>query len=186
VAATDVDAPLLGPGGASAVFGPQKGASPEGVRVLEQALARWVDALEAHLDVAVRDLPGAGAAGGLGAALLALGARREPGIALVRALVRCDERVAAADLVVTGEGCLDGSSLMGKVVAGVAAAAAAHAVPCLAVAGEVRVGRREAGAAGIEATYALVDAVGSERALGDAAQSLREVAGTVARQWSRG
>jgi glycerate kinase len=186
VAATDVDAPLLGPGGASAVFGPQKGAAPDDVPVLDAALTRWAEVLEAHLGVSVRDLPGAGAAGGLGAALLAVGARREPGIALVRRLVRLDERVGGADLVVTGEGCLDGTSLMGKAVAGVAQACAEHAVPCLVVAGEVRVGRREAGAAGIEATYALVDAVGPERALTDAAASLREVAGRVAREWSRG
>lgn len=186
VAATDVDAPLLGPGGASAVFGPQKGASAQDVELLDRALTRWADVLEAHLGRAVRDLPGAGAAGGLGAALLALGGVREPGIALVRRLTRLDDRVAGADLVVTGEGCLDGSSLMGKATAGVAAAAAEQAVPCLVVAGEVRVGRREVGAAGIEATYALVDAVGRDRALGDAAGALREVAARVAREWSRG
>ena len=186
VAATDVDAPLLGLFGASAVFGPQKGATPEDVAILDHALTRWADVLERDLAVSVRDQPGAGAAGGLGAALLALGARREPGIALVTALVGLDARVAAADLVVTGEGSLDFSSLRGKVVSGVAAVALAHAVPCVAVAGQVSVGRREAGAAGIEATYSLADAVGLEQALAEPAEQLAALAARVARQWSPG
>jgi glycerate kinase len=186
VAATDVDAPLLGLLGASAVFGPQKGATREDVAVLDGALARWADVLERDLGVRVRDVPGAGAAGGSGAALLALGARREPGIALVTDLVGLEPRVAAADLVVTGEGSLDFSSLRGKVVSGVAAAALAHAVPCVAVAGQVSVGRREAAAAGIEATYSLAEAVGLARALAEPAEQLRELAARVARQWSAG
>jgi glycerate kinase len=185
VAATDVDSPLLGIYGASAVFGPQKGATREGVARLDSALTRWADVLEAHLGVAVRDRPGAGAAGGLGAALLALGARREPGIALVQRLVGLDERVAQADLVITGEGTVDPTSLSGKVVSGVAASAAASAVPCVVLAGSVRVGRREAAAAGIEAAYALDDLVGLETALAQPAQSLEALSARLARQWSR-
>ena len=186
VAATDVDAPLLGLLGASNTYGPQKGATREDVALLDGALTRWADLLEAHLGVAVRDAPGAGAAGGLGAALLALGARREPGIALVQRLVGLPARVAAADLVVTGEGTLDFSSLTGKVVSGVAALAAQHAVPCVVLAGAVRVGRREAAAAGIEATYSLVETVGVEAALTRPAQELAALAARVARQWSTG
>jgi glycerate kinase len=186
VAATDVDAPLLGLFGASAVFGPQKGASAQDVAVLDGTLSRWADVLERDLEVSVRDLPGAGAAGGLGAALLALGARRGPGIALVTELVGLEERVAAADLVVTGEGSLDVTSLRGKVVSGVAALALAHAVPCVVLAGSVSVGRREAAAAGIEATYSLADAVGLERALAEPAEQLAALAARVARQWSPG
>ena len=186
VAATDVDAPLLGLLGASNTYGPQKGASREDVALLDGALTRWADVLEAHLGVAVRDTPGAGAAGGLGAALLAVGARREPGIALVQRLVGLPDRVAAADLVVTGEGTFDFSSLTGKVVSGVAALAAEHAVPCLVLAGAVRVGRREAAAAGIEATYSLVEAVGVQAALTRPAQELAALAARVARQWSTG
>ena len=186
VAATDVDSPLLGLRGASAVFGPQKGASREDVALLDAALERWADALEGHLGTQVRDEPGAGAAGGLGAALLALGARREPGIALVQRTVGLAERVARADLVVTGEGAFDSSSLTGKVVSGVAATAAEHAVPCIVLAGEVRVGRREAAAAGVEATWSLVEAVGLERALGEPSSALAELAARVAGQWSRG
>jgi glycerate kinase len=185
VAATDVDAPLLGLRGASAVFGPQKGATREDVALLDGALTTWADALEAHLGRPVRDLPGAGAAGGLGAALFALGATREPGIALVQRLVGLARRVATAHLVVTGEGTFDFSSLSGKVVSGVAAAAAAEAVPCLVLAGQVTVGRREAAAAGIEATYAVADAVGVEAALERPAEELAALAERVAREWSR-
>lgn len=184
VVATDVDSPLLGLHGASAVFGPQKGATREDVALLDGALARWADVLEAHCGRRVRDEPGAGAGGGLGAALLALGARREPGIAMVQRLVGLADRVARADVVLTGEGTFDFSSLSGKVVSGVAALAAEHAVPCLVLAGAVRVGRREAGAAGIEATYSLVEAVGVEAALTRPAQELAALASRVAQQWS--
>ena len=184
VAASDVDSPLLGLHGASAMFGPQKGASREDVALLDGALAGWADALERHLGVAVRDQPGAGAAGGLGAALLALGARRSPGLGLVEQVVGLAERVACADLVVTGEGTYDASSLSGKVVAGVASLAAAQAVPCLVLAGAVRVGRRELGAAGIAAAYSLVDRVGVQAALTRPATELAALATRVARQWS--
>lgn len=186
VAATDVDSPLLGLRGASAVFGPQKGATREQVALLDGALTRWADALEAHLSVRVRDLPGAGAAGGLGAALLALGARREPGIALVQSLVGLPERVAAADLVLTGEGAYDLTSLAGKVVSGVTALAGEHAVPVVLVAGQVQVGRREAAAAGVDSTWSLVDVVGREQALGTPAAALAATTARVARQWSPG
>ncbi len=185
VAAPDVDSPLLGLRGASATFGPQKGASREDVAVLDAALERWADVLETSLGVSVRDLPGAGAAGGLGAALLAVGARRESGIALVQSAVGLDGRTALADLVVTGEGSFDVTSLAGKVVSGVAATAGQHAVPCVVLAGDVQVGRREAAAAGVEQAWSLVEAVGRGRALGDAAAALADLAERVARQWSR-
>jgi glycerate kinase len=185
VAATDVDAPLLGRFGASQVFGPQKGASRADVVLLDDALTRWADALEQHRGVTVRDLPGAGAAGGLGAALFALGAVREPGIALVQRLVAVAGRLARAELVVTGEGTFDGSSLRGKVVSGIAASAAAEGLPCLVIAGQVAVGRREAAAAGIEATYAVADAVGVPAALARPAQELEALAARVAQEWSR-
>jgi glycerate kinase len=185
VAATDVDAPLLGLHGASAVFGPQKGATREQVLLLDARLASWADELEAAAGRAVRDLPGAGAAGGLGAALFALGAVREPGIGLVRRLVRLDQRVTKADLVVTGEGTFDFSSLTGKVVSGVAAAAADVGLPCLVIAGQVTVGRRESAAAGIDATYAVADAVGVEASMAAPGEELAALAERVAREWSR-
>ena len=186
VAASDVTSPLLGLYGASAVFGPQKGASREDVALLDGALTRWADVLEAHLGVQVRDRPGAGAAGGLGAALHALGATQQPGIALVQEAVGFDERVAAADLVVTGEGRFDAQSLVGKVVSGVARAAGEHALPCVVLAGDVQLGRREAAAAGVDQAWSLVDLVGAERAMADAAAALGELAAHVAGQWAAG
>jgi glycerate kinase len=186
VAASDVDSPLLGLYGATAVFGPQKGASREDVALLDGALTRWADALESHLGLSVRDRPGAGAAGGLGAALYVLGATQRPGIALVQSAVGFDERVARADLVVTGEGRFDNQSLVGKVVSGVARAAGEHAVPCVVLAGDVQLGRREAAAAGVEQAWSLVDLVGVERAMADAGAALAELAAHVAGQWSAG
>ncbi len=184
VAATDVDAPLLGPYGATAQFGPQKGATRQQVRELEAALAHWMDIVERHLGVQVRDLPGAGAAGGLGAALLALGATRVPGLQLVAGAVGLAAQVASADLVVTGEGAFDATSLRGKVVSGVAEAALQEAIPCLVIAGRVEVGHRQAAAAGVEATYDLTELTG-ERALADPQGALQEVGHRVACQWSR-
>ena len=186
VAASDVESPLLGLYGASSVFGPQKGASREDVALLDGALTRWADVLEAALDVQVRDRPGAGAAGGLGAALFVLGATVQPGIALVQESVGLDERVSRADLVVTGEGRFDSQSLVGKVVSGVARTAGEHAVPCVVLAGDVQLGRREAAAAGVEQAWSLVDLVGAERAMGDAAAALAELASHVAGQWRAG
>jgi glycerate 2-kinase len=186
VAASDVESPLLGLYGASSVFGPQKGASREDVALLDGALTRWADVLEAHLGVSVRDRPGAGAAGGLGAALFALGATVQPGISLVQEAVGFDERVARADLVVTGEGRFDSQSLVGKVVSGVARTAGEHAVPCVVLAGDVQLGRREAAAAGVEQAWSLVDLVGPDRAMSDADAALAELAAHVAGQWSAG
>ena len=134
----------------------------------------------------LRDLPGAGAAGGLGAALYALGAGREPGITLVQRLVGLEARVAQADLVLTGEGTFDATSLTGKVVSGVAAMAGAHAIPCVVLAGQVRVGRREAAAHGVEAEHAVADLVGLDRAMERPADGLAQLAQRVAQQWSRG
>jgi glycerate 2-kinase len=190
VAATDVDSPLLGPDGASASFGPQKGAGADGVAELEAALSRWAAVVTRDLrpppPAGWETAPGAGAAGGLGGALLALGARRESGIALVLECTRLAERVAAADLVVTGEGSFDWSSLRGKVVSGVAAAAREEALACLVLAGAVSVGRREAAAAGVEAAYAVVDEPGGlQAALDRPAVQLRALAARVAREWSR-
>ncbi len=185
VAATDVDSPLLGLRGASAVFGPQKGADADDVQVLDHALSRWAEVLERHTGRAVRDLPGAGAAGGLGAALLALGATAESGLGLVQRLVGLPAKAARAQIVVTGEGSLDVSTLAGKVVAGVARAAGEEGVPCLVLAGQVSLGRRESAAAGIEATYAVADAVGLAASLANPAGELAALAERVAREWSR-
>ncbi len=182
VAATDVDAPLLGSHGASAVFGPQKGASAAEVASLEAALRHWADLLEGHLAVTARELAGAGAAGGLGFAVLALGGTRVAGVDVVARAVGLAEAITNADLVLTGEGSFDRQSLRGKVVTGVARAALARGLPCLVLAGQVSVGRLEAAAAGIEASYSLVETCGAQRAVSAPAGALAELAATVARE----
>lgn len=136
--ACDVRNPLLGADGASAVFGPQKGASPADVAELDAALGRWADVVEAGLDVVVRDRSGAGAAGGLGAAFLAFtSAELVPGVELVMTSVGLAEQLAGADYVFTGEGSVDRQSKAGKVPHGVAALAAAHGVPTVVFGGRI-------------------------------------------------
>lgn len=190
VAASDVDNPLTGIHGASAIYGPQKGATREDVHLLDGALARWADVLERELPsapVGLANAPGAGAAGGLGAALLALGATRASGIGLVHSLIGLDAAVDTAELVITGEGSFDWQSLRGKVVAGVANAALERGLPCVVLAGRVDVGRREMAAAGIESAYSLVEHVGSvEKAMTEAGGALESLAAMVAREWSPG
>jgi len=184
VAAADVDNPLLGPHGAAAVFGPQKGADDAAVAELDAALARFADVLAAAFGVDVRAQPGAGAAGGLGAALLACGARRVSGAGLVRELVGLDAALDRADLAVTGEGSFDWQSLRGKLVTSVAGAAAERGLPCVVLAGQVSVGRRQAAAAGVERAYAVAEHAGSVRAsLADPAGTLAALAEQVSRQW---
>jgi glycerate kinase len=139
VVLTDVDSPLHGPRGAAHVFAPQKGATPEQVRHLDERLAAWGVALAAA-GRPVAELPGAGAAGGLGAALLALGARREPGFDHVARTVGLPAAMAGADLVLTGEGRLDGQTAHGKTPAGVAALARAAGAVVVALAGSVEEG----------------------------------------------
>ena len=134
----DVQNPLLGAEGASAVFGPQKGADPACVAELDRALANFSAIVERDLDARVAEIPGAGAAGGLGAGLMAFcGATLQSGFAAVSGAVQLAERISRADLVFTGEGRLDTQSAYGKTVAGVAALAGDVGVPCLAVAGSV-------------------------------------------------
>jgi len=131
-------------------------------------------------------LPGAGAAGGLGAALLALGARRTSGFGLVAGRTGLSDLIGAADLVLTGEGSFDVQSLRGQVPVGVAGLAAEHGVPCVVLAGQVSVGRREQGAAGVEESYSVSEHVGSVPAsLADPATALASLAAQVARTWSR-
>lgn len=189
VAATDVDNPLCGPHGATAVFGPQKGLRPADTARLDAALARWAEVVERDLPgvpPGLAELPGAGAAGGLGAALFALGGSRQAGLDVVGAAVGLPAAVAGADLVLTGEGSFDFQSLRGKVTGGVAGVAAAAGVPCLVLAGQVAVGRREAAAAGVEAAYSVADQAGSvEAAMAEPADRLAELAARVAGQWSR-
>ena len=136
--ACDVDNPLVGPNGASAIYGPQKGASPEDVRVLDAALTHFADVVEKKTGVDVRDVPGAGAAGGIAGGFLALaGARLVPGANLVFDLIGFDRRMDGASLVITGEGQLDRQTLSGKAPYAVARAASERDIPAAAVAGTV-------------------------------------------------
>ncbi|WP_319458779.1 glycerate kinase [Micromonospora sp. RTP1Z1] len=194
VAATDVDNPLLGLHGASNVYGPQKGATRADVLLLDAALERWAAVLERELPgcpPGLGALPGGGAAGGLGAAILALGGRCESGIGLVTRAIGLDAALDAADLVITGEGSFDHQSLRGKVVAGVAGAARDRGVPCVVLAGRVSTGRREAAAAGVTEAYSLVEHFGGEErggveaAMSRPAEGLRALGARLARQWSR-
>ncbi|WP_433164478.1 glycerate kinase [Kribbella sp. CA-247076] len=158
VVACDVDNPLTGRAGAAAVYGPQKGADAEQVAELDDRLTRWADLVVRATGRDFRDTPGAGAAGGVGfAALALLGAELRPGIELMLELVGFHEHLAGADLVVTGEGALDEQTLHGKAVAGVAAAARASGVPVVAVCGTNRLDPARLRAAGVEAAYALTD-----------------------------
>jgi glycerate kinase len=140
--ACDVTNPLLGPDGAAAVYGPQKGATPALVAALDARLARYADALEAATGRRERDTPGAGAAGGVGFSLLALAdrfasLRLEPGIDLVMAEAGFDSALADADLVITGEGRIDDQTAFGKTAMGVARRARAAGVACVAVGGGI-------------------------------------------------
>jgi glycerate kinase len=140
--ACDVSNPLLGPVGAAAVYGPQKGASPADVAALDQRLARWADALEPATGRSERDTPGAGAAGGMGFALLCLADRLAslalvPGVDLVMAAAGFDVALASTDLVLTGEGRIDAQTAFGKTALGVARRAQAAGVRCIAVGGGV-------------------------------------------------
>lgn len=185
VGACDVDAPLTGPRGASAVFGPQKGATPDQVALLDAALTQWARVL-AELPTCppgFAEHPGAGAAGGLGAAILACGGRLVSGFGVVAQAVGLDAALDVCDLVITGEGSFDEQSLRGKVVAGVAAAAKARGVPCLVLAGRVSADPGAAREVGVTGAYGLVDHLGGDvaRALAAPAEGLASLAATIAR-----
>jgi glycerate kinase len=181
VAATDVDNPLTGLFGATKTFGPQKGIPEDRLPVVDGWLEQYAAALDRRLALE----KGAGAAGGLGYALLALGATREPGVALVAEAVDLAERARAVDLVLTGEGAFDYSSRAGKVPHGVATVAEEALRPCVVLAGKVLVGAREMRALGVESAYSVVDLVGEDRAFAEPAAALRQLAARTARTWSR-
>lgn len=195
VLATDVDSPLLGFHGASAVFGPQKGATPEMAQELESALGRFTEVVRTVVPSGTDLLtgkqrpldrePGAGAAGGLGYGLLLLGGRRVSGVQAVLEAVGFDELAQVTDLIVTGEGAFDWQSLRGKVVAGVAEAALTTATPAVVIAGQVLVGRRDTMALGISGTYAVAENPGQvAAALADPAGTLSTRTARVATTWS--
>ncbi|CAA9269833.1 MAG: Glycerate kinase [uncultured Blastococcus sp.] len=157
VVASDVDNPLTGHAGAAHVFAPQKGASPGDVRVLDAALTRYADVLARDLGVDVAGAPGAGAAGGTAAGAMALGGRLVSGAGLVCDLVGLSDLLAGAGLAITGEGSLDEQSLRGKAPMEVVARARAAGVPCVGLAGVVRLTPAQLSAAGFAAAHALTE-----------------------------
>ena len=188
VVASDVDNPLLGPNGAAAVYGPQKGADPDDVALLDAALAHWADVLDAATGTALRDSPGAGAAGGVGyGALAALGAELKPGIDMVLELVGFADALPGARLVVTGEGSLDEQTLSGKAPAGVAAAAVAAGIPVVTVSGRLALGPEQLAAAGVKQAYALTDIEPDlARCLAEPGPLLERLARKLAEDWLSG
>ncbi|MFD7524436.1 glycerate kinase [Paenibacillus chitinolyticus] len=156
--ACDVTNPFTGPRGASAVFGPQKGAAPDMVDRLESNLIRFADVIREATGTALHRLPGTGAAGGLAGGILAfLNARLEPGFSIVSAVTGLEAAVKGADLVLTGEGRIDAQTVGGKTPAGVAGLAAKHGVPAVVLAGSVGEGIEELYGQGVTAVFSLVN-----------------------------
>jgi glycerate kinase len=178
--ATDVDNPLVGAQGASAVYGPQKGASPEEVAMLDKALGHLAAVIHRDLGLDIRTVPGAGAAGGLGGGLMAfLGARLRPGVDVVMEAVGLGRRMEKADLVVTGEGMFDEQSLHGKAPAGVLRVAEEFRVPAWVLCGQKR-----ADAPGAR-VVALADRFGLDQALERTGALLQDLAAEVAAEVRR-
>ena len=158
IVASDVTNPLCGPRGASAVYGPQKGATPEMVAELDAAMAHYAEVLRRDLGVDIANVPGAGAAGGLGAGLLAfLKARLQPGAGMVLQAVDFPRRLDGASLVFTAEGRLDDQTAYGKAPAAVAAAAHARGIPVVILTGSLGPGYEALFAQGIRAVMPLAD-----------------------------
>ncbi|EOE5485243.1 glycerate kinase [Cronobacter sakazakii] len=184
-AACDVDNPLCGEKGASAVFGPQKGATPAMVTELDAALRRFGEQLEAATGKAIISAPGAGAAGGMGAALLGmLNAELRPGIEIVIESLGLAQAVRDADLVITGEGRLDSQSIHGKTPIGVARVAKQFQRPVVAIAGSLTPDYQIVHEHGIDAAFSVIDRIVTlQEALDDAERNLRVTARNVAALW---
>jgi glycerate 2-kinase len=185
IVASDVDNPLLGPRGAAAVFGPQKGVAPQQVAALERDLQHWSQLVSNATGRDDAQRPGAGAAGGTGfAALALLNAEIKPGIELILDLIDFERRIAGADLVVTGEGSFDEQSLAGKAPVGVARAAARAGIPVVAVAGRLQLSPVRLREAGISAAYALSALEPNPaRSIANAKPLLRRIGGQIAGDW---
>ena len=172
--ACDVTNPLCGPQGASTVYGPQKGADPKMVETLDRNLAHFASIVERDLGVAIKHLPGSGAAGGLGGGLVAFaGGKLSPGIDLVIKAVNLEPRLKNADLCLTAEGAIDGQSAFGKTAVGVARLARTLGCPVLAFAGSIGPGARAVLEQGIDAYFSICPGpIELEEAVKDAADLL--------------
>lgn len=156
--ASDVTAPLCGPQGASLVFSPQKGASPQQAARLDRCLAHYGQVLEATFHRPLVNLPGAGAAGGLGAGLMAFcNAQLQPGIDIIFDLLHLEQEAAQADLIVTGEGRIDATSATGKLLSGVGRLARQYQKPAIAFAGAVALADADLQAIGLQAAIPICD-----------------------------
>ena len=191
--ACDVNNPLTGPNGASRVFGPQKfppgrPARPEDLDRLDADLGRWAAILERDLGASVAEVPGSGAAGGLGSGLMALvGGRLVSGVELVIDAVGLHDRVEGADLVLTGEGSLDAQTASGKVVDGVGRLAKRLGVPAFALAGRVDPGVADLPERGIEAAFAIpLGPAGLDQLLRDAPRLLERASEQAVRAFLAG
>lgn len=189
VLASDVDNPLTGPKGAPAVYGPQKGATPEDVTALDAVLAHFAKVLEQTEGVGARAAeyaasPGAGAAGGIGFGAMLLGARFRPGIEVMLDVLGFAPALERAELVITGEGSLDEQTLHGKAPAGVAAAARAAGKEVVAVCGRLALPAETLGRAGIRRAYPLTDVEPDvAKCIADAGPILERVAEGIARDF---
>ena len=183
VVACDVNNPLTGPDGASHVYGPQKGATPEMIETLDGHLAHFDDILTQTFGKSFNDIPGAGAAGGLGAGLMAfLNAELRLGIDIMIDAVNLKERVKGAALVFTGEGQLDFQTVFGKTPVGVAKVAKAHDIPVIAIAGGIAEGAEAVYDAGIDAMLGIVqEPMSLENAVTDASRLIADIAEQAAR-----
>ncbi|MCU6499150.1 glycerate kinase [Rugamonas sp. A1-17] len=186
--ACDVSNPLVGPQGASHIFGPQKGATPAMVEQLDANLRHYAEVIVRELGHQVADVPGAGAGGGIGAAMLVfLGGRLRPGSEIVTAAVGLDAAVADADLVITGEGRIDSQSIHGKTPIGVARVAQRHGKPVIAIAGSLAPGAAIVHQHGIQAVFGAVSRPCTvEQALAEAAGNVRSAARNIAAVLSLG
>jgi len=180
--ACDVDNPLTGPRGASAIFGPQKGATPDMVKNLDANLSHYAHCIKRDLGEAIADIPGAGAAGGLGAALIAfLGAELRPGIDIIMKAMGFEAIVSDADLVITGEGRIDSQTIHGKTPIGVARIAKRHGKPVIAIAGSLGSDVDIVHGYGIDAVFSILYRICSlEEALAETATNLRRAARNIA------
>ncbi|MEU7657601.1 glycerate kinase [Streptomyces lincolnensis] len=187
VLASDVDNPLTGPKGAPAVYGPQKGASPDDVETLDSALAHYAEVLEKTIGAKAAEhaaAPGAGAAGGIGYGALLVGARFRPGIEVMLDVLGFAAALEKTTLVITGEGSLDEQTLHGKAPAGVAAAARAAGKEVVAVCGRLALPPEALGRAGIRRVYPLTDAEPDvAKCIADAGPILERVAEQIARDF---
>lgn len=176
--ASDVQNPLSGPHGAAYVYSPQKGATREMVKELDEGLAHYAEIIEEDLGISIKDTPGAGAAGGLGAGLMVfLKAKLKSGVDLVMEAVSLEKKLEGADLVITGEGKIDRQTAYGKVPVGVARLARKHHVPVIAVAGQIGAGAEILHDYGIQKIYPLVKpGITVEEAIKDAKVLIERIA----------